>query len=207
MIDILPLILLLVVILLAVGQVAAVIYLELRQREFLDQLGKAVGLTDEQKERFRFWRKTRAKSEAILGEAELEGVKIVADTKYYTKELSSVYHDQLRQATTQMEDEFKKFLGDLRERSEKEAAGQGRVLTEAADGAVAAFTKELEARLTKADDEVATYKEKLIGKARADMAGLVEEVAKIVIGRQLSTKDQEELITEAFERAKSAKWI
>ncbi len=207
MLDILPLILLLVVILLAIGQVVAVIYMEWRQRDFLDRLGRAVGLTDEQKERFKFWRKTRAKSEAILGEAELEGVKIVADTKYATRELASVYHDQLRQAATQMEDEFKKFLADLRQRSETEAAGQGRVLAQAGEEAAVAFTKQLEEKLAKTDAELEAYKKTAMDKIKANLGKLLEQIAGVVLGKRMSLADQEDLIIEAFEQAKSEKWI
>lgn len=174
---------------LALVQVVLVFLFWQNEERFRQKLVGSLGLWDS-------WRKTQKKSEAILGQAELAGIKIVADTKLFTKQIM---------ATTQQQ--FGEFLVSLRQESQEEMERRSRVLADEATDAMTAFTKRLEEELTRAQAELADYKKQAMAKTQADLKAVVDQVVKEVVGKGLSLKDQEDLIVEAFEKAKNEKFV
>lgn len=207
----------LLLVILIIGQVGLVFYV----RSF-GQEPVPVDPSKEQKSRWALWHQAMRKSQAVMGKAELESVKIVADTKYYTKQLETVYEDQLRQAGERMEKElntvmagaqkeFGTYLVTLQEQSQN-----------LVDDAMTGFTKRLEESLTTIETrilklsqdeemrvklEVEAYRKKMLANIDNDIAEILDEVSKKVLGKGLSTTDQTKLIIEALERAKKDKFI
>lgn len=200
MIGSLPGLLLLIVALLAVGQIVMAVYVSVSEKEFLAELARVLGIPQQKRGMWSFWHKSLKQARAVLGQAELEGVKVVADTKYYTKQLEGVYEDQMRAATARMEAEFGKVIA---------AAEQefGRTLAEAAT----AFAKRLEGKLEQenqsAREEIARYKKAVMAEVQQHAKEAFEEAGKAVIGKSLSLDDQTELINQALEQAKKEKFI
>lgn len=222
MVDSLPDLLLIIVVLLAVGQIGLAVFLWRSEKEFLAELARMLGIPEQKKRMWGFWHQALKKAQAVLGEAEIEGVKVVADTKYYTQKLEGVYEDQMRQATARMETEFKRVIDVAQLEFGKSLAELGEQSKKIVDDAMIAFTKRLEERLAeveqttlklgfeeaeKAKGEVAEYKKAMLEKVRADMTAVLDEVAKEVLGKKLVVEDQVELINEALEKAKKEKFI
>jgi len=181
---------------LALGQIALAVYLFYSEKEFIKELSAALGLNSQQQKSWSLWHKTFKKTQAILGEAELEGVKIVADTKYYTRELESRYDQQYREAVAQSQQEFGKFLAGLEKDSQS-----------IVNGAMADFAKRLEENLTQEKAQVESYRKAKLAGIDQNMAEIVDQVARVVIGKKLPESSQTDLITEALERAKQDKLV
>lgn len=214
--------LLVVVALLALGQIALAVFIWFSEKEFLAELARSLGIPQKQRDSWSLWQRTFKKTQNILGQAELEGVKVVADTKYYTKQLEGVYEDQMRAVTARMEKEltavvasgeqdFGKFLADLEKQS-----------TAVVDSAMAAFTKRLEGRLAEVEDqllsqtakesaqvkkEIEEYKKTMMGTINSQMVEMVDAAVKTVVGKGLSMEAQMDLISQALEQAKKDKLI
>lgn len=202
MIDFLPIVFGLLFVL-AIIQVVVLVY-----------IGKLIAVLEkprEDKESLGLIHKAVKKAGAILGQAELESVKETADTKFYAKKAEKAMEDEFKKAASKAAVEFDDFLAGLSKES-------GDVV----DDALVAFTKRLEEKLTVTEDqllkqvydesqkakvEIAAYKKMAEEKVQADLEGIVNDVAKIVVGKSLSASDQEDLIIEAFEKAKKDKWI
>lgn len=209
--DLLPNLLLLVVGLLALGQIGLAVFIWFSEKEFLAELARSLGIPQKQKDSWSLWQKTFKKTQNILSTAELEGVKVVADTKYYTKQLEGVYEDQMRETSARMEkeleaaaaaaiQEYGKFLTDLEKKS-----------SEITQSAVATFVKNLEERTVaeeaRAKTEIENYKKTVMININNQMVEMVGEAVKIVVGKKLPVEIQMDLISEALEKAKKDKLV
>lgn len=173
------------------------------------------------------------KAQSILGRAELESVKMVADSRYEARKLEVKYeqqftqaNDQLEQALTQKvskaEGEFVEFLNDLRTRSEQmqllsqeftkqktnevfERFEQNLVgfLTQTEQKSVMAIELELRA----AKQLIDTYKTQQLSLIDENIISMLEKTLSLVLAKKLSLKDQLDLVYEALEKAKAEKFI
>lgn len=218
---------------LAISQVVLVLYFRNNEKAFLADLARALGMPEQEKAHWSMWHDSMKKTQAILGKAELEGVKLVADTRYATTELEKVYEGQLRLAAEKMEQqlaqvvseaqqEFGKFLTALRTQSDEVAKAKTDEMEKLLDDAMVAFTQRLEQSLTKVEDqvlklsqeegmrvklEVEAYRKTLMAALDSEIADILDEVVKKVVGKGLNLEDQTELVGQALEQAKKEKLI
>lgn len=218
---------------LVITQVALAIYLLYRSEDFTKKLSSALGFSAQQKESWSLWRKIFKKSQAVLGQAELEGIKIVAGSKFQTKQLETLYESQLKEAVAKMETDFAAvvktarsgfagFLTSLEKESNDISNKKVEHLNQIVDDVVVSFTKRLEEKLTEVDGqilkvasqegtrvkaEVEDYRKSMLKVVDRDIAEMVEEVVKIVVGKRLTGADQMDLIEEALEQAKKDKLV
>lgn len=184
--------LLLILALITGSQVVIAVFLFRRQDKFL----KSLKDPREQK----LLHQAMKKSQDILGEAELEGVKIVADSKYYTKELGKIYESQLTEAANRMEKEFSWMVGRAEEELERFQKAKANQFSGVIETALTSFTDQL----MKAREE---QKRQLLAKAEKEVAGMVATVAKKVLGKSLTDSENAELIAKALEEAKQEGFV
>jgi len=173
------------------------------------------------------------KAQTILGNAELEGIKVVADSKVAARSLEGKYEEELErvsqdleknftQHVTEAEGEFVKFLDELRTRSEQmqllsqeftkqkvneifERFEQNltNFLTSTEQKSVSAIELELRA----ARELINTYKIQQMALVDENIIAMLEKTLSLVLTKKLTLSDQVDLVYEALEKAKSEKFI
>lgn len=158
------------------------------------------------------------KSQAILGEAELEGIKMAAETKLDTQKLESQYQKKLEETQEQL----MQYMAGLQERSKdfeeasqktiQERINQIFVNLEERMGqflitAEEKTTSSIELELKSARQLIETYKQQQLKLIDENILAMMEQTLNLVLGKKLSLKDQLDLIYEALERAKQEKFI
>lgn len=159
-----------------------------------------------------------AKSQDLLGEAELEGIKIGAQ---YNKKLSEI----IEQAETSINNSYTKLLQFMEELQKKasesqqmnEKMAQERVnqLFERLEERLSDFLVEtsqktstsIELELKAARALIDTYKEEQLKLIDENILAMMEQTLSVVLGKKLSLKEQLDLIYEALEKAKADKFI
>lgn len=158
------------------------------------------------------------KSQAILGEAELEGIKMAAETKLDTAKLEAEYQKKLEETQNQL----MQYMAGLQERSKEfEQASQkaiqdrinqifvrleermGQFLITAEEKT----TSSIELELKSARQLIETYKSQQLKLIDENILAMMEQTLNLVLGKKLSLKDQLDLIYEALEQAKGEKFI
>lgn len=159
------------------------------------------------------------KSQAILGQAELEGVKVV--TEAYSKKLSELLN-QSQQAIASSQAELIQFMANLQKRSAEfeevsRKIGEERInqLFERLENKLADFlvqteqktTSSIELELRAARQLIDTYKTQQLKLIDENIIAMMERTLNLVLAKKLSLKDQLDLVYEALEKAKVEKFI
>lgn len=158
------------------------------------------------------------KSQAILGTAELEGIKLAAQTRLDTAKLEAEYQKKLEETQNQL----MQYMAGLQERSKEfEQANQkaiqdrinqifvrleermGQFLITAEEKT----TSSIELELKSARQLIETYKSQQLKLIDENILAMMEQTLNLVLGKKLSLKDQLDLIYEALEKAKGEKFI
>lgn len=169
------------------------------------------------------------KSQDILGQAELEGVKVVADTKFETKKLEDQYSEKLeqvinesKQTITTSQARLIQFMADLQKRSvDFETASRTsteqriQALFERLENKLSDFliqteqktASSIELELKSTRQLIETYKTQQLKLIDENVIAMMEQTLNIVLAKKLSLKDQLDLIYEALEKAKVEKFI
>lgn len=169
------------------------------------------------------------KSEDILGQAELEEIKVVAGSKLETSKMEAEYAKNLsealnisRQNINSAQAILLRFMQDLQDRSAEfeqasKAAGEQRInqLFNRVEERLSDFliqteqktTSSIELELKSARQLVDTYKSEQFKLIDENIIAMMEQTLSIVLAKKLSLKDQLDLVYEALERAKVEKFI
>ncbi|HBQ50570.1 TPA: hypothetical protein DD690_01140 [Candidatus Daviesbacteria bacterium] len=169
------------------------------------------------------------KSQAILGQAELAGVKVAAQTSFETSKLEEEYSRQLQavlnqsqRAITASQNQLLQFMQDLQKRSGEfeqasQSSGQERInqLFERLETKLSDFliqteqktTSSIELELKAARQLLDTYKSEQLKLIDENIMAMMEQTLSLVLAKKLSLKDQLDLIYEALEKAKIEKFI
>ncbi len=169
------------------------------------------------------------KSQDILGEAELEGVKVVAEGRFETKKLEEEYSKKLSELLNQSQQtiassqaELIQFMASLQKRSTEfeevsRQTGEQRInqLFERLETKLADFlvtteqktTSSIELELRAARQLIDTYKTQQLKLIDENIIAMMEQTLNIVLAKKLSLKDQLDLVYEALEKAKVEKFI
>ncbi|OGE25587.1 hypothetical protein A3C26_03510 [Candidatus Daviesbacteria bacterium RIFCSPHIGHO2_02_FULL_39_12] len=169
------------------------------------------------------------KSQNILGEAELEGVKVVADTRFATSKMEQDYEKNLQaivaqsqQAITAAQNQFLEFIQSLQLKSrqfedislkkgeERINRMFGTLESNLSDFLVSSEQKTLssiELELKAARNLIENYKEQQLKLIDENIIAMMEQTLNIVLAKKLSLKDQIDLVYEALERAKLEKFV
>lgn len=169
------------------------------------------------------------KSQAMLGNSELEGVKVVAQAEYSTGKFEDQYQQKLQEiiqtsqnAITSAELEFTKYMTDLQKKAgELEALNEKNTETkisqmfERLESRLSEFlisteqqtTSSIELEIKSARALLETYKQQQLSLIDENILAMMEQTLSIVLAKKLSLKDQLDLVYEALERAKVEKFI
>lgn len=209
--------------------VSTLLYLrEYNLRNRMSRRGEKVLEALEQKS-FQTLHQSIKKSQDILGEAELEGVKVVAESKVATQKLEEDYSHQLAEMINQSESKIREaqaqllhFMSDIQKRSQDfELASQtatqerinqmfDRLETRLDDFLISTAQKtisSIDMELRSARQLVEGYKQQQLALIDENILAMMEQTLNLVLGKKLSLKDQLDLIYEALEKAKVEKFI
>lgn len=169
------------------------------------------------------------KSQAILGQAELESLKLTAANKLETVKLDEKfaselddYINQSKQTIIAAQNQLLEFMSDLQKRSAEfeeasKVSGQQRIneLFERVESKLAdfliqteqktAYSIELELRSVR--QLIETYKNEQLKLIDENILAMMEQTLGLILGKKLSLKDQLDLVYESLERAKVEKFI
>lgn len=202
-------------------------------RYFRSARSGLMNLDQAQQKGFEHLRRAYQKAQEILGKAELEGIKVVADTKVTTRKLEQKYQAETEEVVGELEKSFSEglnrsskefiiYLDSLKKTSEKAQADtqaymQSRVnqildkfetnladfLTQTEQKSISAIELELKG----ARNLIDTYKTQQLTLIDENIIAMLERTLSLVITKKLTLKDQVDLVYEALERAKVEKFI
>ncbi|MDO8576721.1 MAG: hypothetical protein Q7R82_00075 [Candidatus Daviesbacteria bacterium] len=169
------------------------------------------------------------KSDDIIGEAELEGIKVVAGSKVGTAKFEKEFSNQLagaltasKQTITAAQAALLLFLQDLQKRSAEfeeaeKTAGQQRInqLFDRVENKLSDFliqtaqktTSSIELELKASRQMIDTYKAEQLKLIDENIIAMMEQTLSIVLAKKLSLNDQMDLVYEALEKAKIEKFV
>lgn len=170
-----------------------------------------------------------AKSKNILDEAELNSVKVVADTRFHTQrmeeEMGREVEDLIREAQRTINAhslKFVQFLENLQKdaqliqkESQKNTAERINQLFGSLEQRLADFLVEtsqktsstLELELKSARALIETYKQEQLKLIDENILSMMEQTLSTVLNKKLSLEDHLDLVYEALEKAKVEKFI
>lgn len=177
--------------------------------------------------------KAYRKAQEILGTAELEGIKTVADSRLNTRKMEDEYKKQLQELSRNLDqsltqkanlsqEEFGKYLEALKAKSEqvellsqdftkqkvneffeKFETSLSSFLTSTEQKSVMAIELELKA----ARQLIDTYKTQQLALIDENIIAMLEKTLSLVLTKKLSLKEHLDLVYEAMEQAKAEKFI
>lgn len=169
------------------------------------------------------------KSQDILGQAELEGLKVLAQSRVETSRLEKHYAEKIiqlinesQQTIAASQEKLLQFMADLQKRSQEfqdasQRSGEQRInqLFEGIETRLSDFlvqtaqktTSSIELELKASRQLIEGYKEQQLKLIDENIIAMMEQTLNIVLGKKLTLKDQLELIYEALEKAKIDKFV
>ncbi len=169
------------------------------------------------------------RSQDMLGQAELEGIKVVASSRFNTQRMEERYGEELaeivrqaQQAINNSQTQFAAFINNLGQEAQSargvsEKATQERInklfgnleerlsdfLVETSQKTQASIELELRAARALID----TYKQGQLKLIDENILAMMEQTLATVLNKKLSLADHLDLIYEALEKAKAEKFI
>lgn len=162
------------------------------------------------------------KSQAIISEAELTGIKETATMEMDFQKKFAQSLEQSKQTITAAQNQLLNFMQDLQKRSQEfeeasKASGEQRInaLFDRVESRLADFlvateqktTSSIELELKSARELVEAYKNEQIKLIDENIIAMMEQTLSLVLGKKLSLKDQMDLVYEALEKAKIQKFV
>ena len=187
----------------------------------------------EQKAGYSILHRAINKAQAILGLAELEGIKVVAGSKITTRKLETEYENQLSQTTANLattlnnelnkaQSEFTNFINDLRQRGIQSQLQSEEYIKQRTNEIFERFETNLSSFLTQTEQKsveavelelraakqlIDTYKTRQLALIDENIIAMLERTLSLVLTKKLTLKDQLDLVYEALEKAKIEKFV
>ncbi|MBI2020460.1 hypothetical protein HYS94_03475 [Candidatus Daviesbacteria bacterium] len=169
------------------------------------------------------------KSQDIVGQAELEGVKMLSDTRFQTAKLEQQYAakltevvEQSKQAIAASQAQLVQFLQTLQSQSQQTQLNSQKAAEERINQMFGTLeqrlsdfllqtsqktTSSIELEVKSARALIESYKQQQMKLIDENIVAMMEETLNVVLGKKLSLKDQLDLVYEALEKAKVDKFI
>ncbi|MDD2823556.1 MAG: hypothetical protein PHQ59_05785 [Candidatus Daviesbacteria bacterium] len=173
------------------------------------------------------------KAQAIIGNAELAGIKIGAENRLAEKKLEGTFESQLNVARTDLEkemssqmnktySEYIKFLETLKEQNNQIQAINQEAIKQRANSIFDKFEQNLGTFLTSTEQKsvasielelrsarqlIETYKTEQIAIIDENIISILERTLALVLAKKIPLKDQVDLVYEALSKAKVEKFI
>lgn len=155
------------------------------------------------------------KSQNMLGEAELEGIKVISDTRFYTQKMEQEYSKKLSQIIQEAENSIKTYQTQLIQTSSTMVEERINKLFDSLEQRLSDFLVEtsqktsssIELELKAARALIDSYKEERLKLIDENILAMMEQTLAVVLNKKLSLEDQLDLVYEALEKAKVEKFI
>ena len=177
--------------------------------------------------------KALKKAQGILGRAEEERLKAVADGKSETKELESQYAKQMLELFKELESGFSqhislaeqayiKYLEGLRFKGEKAQAASEEFTKQRSTEILSRFETNLKAFLQQTESQsmgainqeikasrvlIDRYKQQQLAIIDENVIAMLERTLSLVLTKKITLEDELDLVYEALDQAKSEKFI
>lgn len=190
-------------------------FLEYREKIVLQKKFQSMDITPTiaQKKGEGLLRNAIKKAQALLGHAETESIKFIAQSKYEIKDLERKYKVEMDVLEKSLEESIKKTV---KERVELGFAGfesqLARVLGDETERFRKAYGDEL-SRIRESYDgvktEVESYKQAQYNRVNAEVVGVLEKTLSDALGKKyrLDVDGQTDLVIETLQKAKGEKFI
>jgi hypothetical protein len=173
------------------------------------------------------------KAQAIIGNAELAGIKIGAQNKLAEKKSEGIFESQLAAARTDLESEMSsqmnktyseyiKFLETLKEQNNQIQVMNQDAIKQRANAIFDKFEQNLGTFLTSTEQKsvasidlelrsarqlIETYKTEQIAIIDENIISILERTLALILAKKIPLKDQVDLIYEALNKAKVEKFV
>lgn len=162
------------------------------------------------------------KAQAIIGNAELEGIKISTQNRMTDKKAEQVLENELTLAMNKTYSEYVKFLEGLKEQTNQIQTANQEVIKQRANIIFDKFEQNLGTFLTSTEQKsitsielelksarqlIETYKTQQIAIIDENIISILERTLTLVLAKKIPLKDQVDLIYEALNQAKVEKFV
>lgn len=169
------------------------------------------------------------KAENIIAIAELQGIKISANTNLNTKKVENQYEQSIKETTSevntalnQAKQEFEVYLEGLSRQADKSVVNSEQAVRERINAFFEKFESNLSSFLTDTQQQsskaielemqsarqlIQTYKQTQFSLIDENIVAMLEKTLSLVLIKKLSLKDQTDLVYESLEKAKAEKFL
>lgn len=223
------------VLLLAFASMAAAFcYLYLQQYHKTQKLSRDLNhLKDPDNKSLGVLHRALRKARSILGQAELESVKMTADSRYLIKKFEEEYEKQLSLSRSNLEttlfkevaeaqSNFLKYLEALQTKSDQIQLENQQIIKQKMDETFQKFEQGLHDLFTDTEQKGATavaeelksartlidrYKTQQLSLIDENIIATLEKTLSLVLIKKISLKEETDLVFEALEKAKAENFI
>lgn len=190
-------------------------------------------LKDSQQKSYSILHRAYRQAQTILGRAELESVKITADSRASVRQMEDKYEAQLDKAASKLESDlttqlqqaqqkYTGFLEDLKAQAQQTQLLNQEYTKQKTNELFEKFEQHLVDFLTSTEQKsvssielemraakqlIDTYKAQQLALIDENIIAMLEKTLSVVLAKKLSLKDQMDLVYEALEKAKVEKLI
>lgn len=143
-------------------------------------------------------------AQGIIGQAELEGVKLAAKSKIETKKMTEAYEEEIDTDRDKLE---KAFLVEADKAYEQFANYLSKLTDYTGKSAADSLAKFQKATREQVKDELLAYQKEKMAEFEANLPALLEKTLTLVLPKTIKLQDQMNLINDALEKAKADKLI
>lgn len=173
------------------------------------------------------------RAQAILGNAELEGIKVSAQNRLAEKKAETKFEAELDSAKTELEKEmsaqmnktyteYMHFLDTLKEQNNQIQAANQEAIKQRANAIFDQFEQNLGTFLTSTEQKsvqsielelrsarqlIETYKTQQIAIIDENIISILERTLTLILAKKIPLKDQVDLVYEALNKAKVEKFV
>lgn len=173
------------------------------------------------------------KAKRILGQAELDSVKTLADARFEARKLEKDYQTQLdiltfeteknlKESVSTVQASYQKFLSNLAQTAQQEQSANQEMIKQKSNEILEKFEENLSSFLTSSQARssnaldleikaarglIDTYKTQQLSLIDENIVAILEKTLSLIITQQLPLKDHLDLVMEALEKAKVEKFI
>jgi len=199
--------------------------LYLLERARADQMARGA-LEENQQKGWNILHQAIKKAQNIIGTAELEEIKLTAQSTLSTKkkeaEIEQQYQKQFQETTANLDSAFKAYLGQLEAQSNQNQnelleSSKQRVnqmlnnleqnLTEFLSQTSQKSISSIELEIRAARQLIDSYKRQQLVLVDENIVAIIERTLSLILPKKISLNDQIELVYEALEKAKIEKFI
>lgn len=211
------------VICLAIAVISLILYLgEYKRRKDQKPVSPFQELNINEQKGFSLLHRAMQKAQSIIGNAELEGIKVGAEDRIFLKNSQSSLEKEMSAQVNKAYGEYVKFLEGLKEQNTQIQSTNQEIIKQRVDSIFDRFEQNLGTFLTSTEQKsiqsielelrsarqlIETYKTQQMAIIDENIISILERTLTLVLAKKIPLKDQVDLIYEALNKAKVEKFI